>query len=184
MGHQDEEQGIGDLVEGAQRAVLEAILANVPIMVAVLRGEGLECVELQRAGHGERAAGRPFREVLADIATAELERTLRTVLHTGREWRDHGSGLAAVPLPDERGRPDRVVLLRWEPGERKADASTQRELLTAELAATRRLQELSLERDREDDPYALCEQIVDAAAAIARSDFASFQEYVGGASGG
>jgi len=49
--------------------------------------------------------------------------------------------------------------------------------LADELAATRRLQELSLQMAREVDIDALYSKLVDAAAAIMRADFASMQQY-------
>ncbi len=64
------------------------------------------------------------------------------------------------------------------------ELGAQREHLAAELAATRRLQEISLAVVRDDDPSALHRQIVDAAVEIARADFGSMQEYRQGDRGG
>ncbi len=49
--------------------------------------------------------------------------------------------------------------------------------LAAELAATRRLQELSLEMAHEADIEALYEKLIDSAVAIMRADFGSLQQF-------
>lgn len=49
--------------------------------------------------------------------------------------------------------------------------------LAEELAATRRLQELSVEMAHEVDVEALCDKLVDAALSIMRSDYASMQQF-------
>jgi PAS domain S-box-containing protein len=126
---------------------------------------------------------------IADIATAELEESLRGVIL--------GEGIGAVafiPLisggaligkfmayfraPHEFDGQDLNVALTIA---RQLSYATERQRADAtiadELAATRLLQELSVEIAHEVDLAGLYEKIMDAAVAITRSDFASMQEF-------
>jgi len=87
---------------------------------------------------------------------------------------------SSAPLRDEDGQIVGVVVVFQDITARKrADQAFResREQLAVELAGMQRLQDLSGQLIRENNIDALYEQVLDAAVAIMRSDFASIQMY-------
>ncbi len=86
--------------------------------------------------------------------------------------------LTISPLRDTQGNLCGASKIARDITERKRAEAALRESeerLAGELAATRRLQEISTQLIQEGDVGALCEQILDAAIAIMRSDMGSLQ---------
>ncbi len=79
---------------------------------------------------------------------------------------------------DDHGKPLTVTVVGYDITERQEAEEAFRESearLALELAAAQRLQEISTQLIQEEDAEALYDKILDAAAAIMRSDFASLQ---------
>ncbi|HYX63117.1 MAG TPA: ATP-binding protein [Burkholderiales bacterium] len=100
------------------------------------------------------------------------------VLYRNGVAEDVWMNLDYSPVPGEDGKPAGVLAIVVETTKRNLAEQGLRESeerLEAELADSRRLQEISAQLVQEEDARALYEKITDAAVAIMRADFASMQ---------
>ena len=126
---------------------LERIVDNAPVAIAIMRGQELEYVSVNAAyqaitGPDAQFVGRTYRDVFPQAADRGAEEGLREVMRSGRPWkvRDFQTEIPGrpgmtwwngecLPLPNEPGEIDAVLVLTWEVTERK-----QTELLLREQA--------------------------------------------------
>lgn len=117
----------------------------------------------------------PVTRVLREGGIVALANHTKLIARDGRQIPIDDS---AAPIWDAEGKIAGVVLVFRDVTERKEAEDALREnqqALSLELAATQRLQKISGELIREGDVSALYEQIIGAAVAIMRSEFASLQ---------
>ena len=121
----------------------------------------------------DREAARAAVQAAAAGASGRFIGLFRALDGSDKWW-----DVSITPILGAEGRPEKLLAVSRDVTERKAAEQALRAgeaRLEAELADSRRLQEVSAELLREADPQALYEKIVDAAQAIMRSEFASMQ---------
>ncbi|HET7035709.1 MAG TPA: ATP-binding protein, partial [Thermomicrobiaceae bacterium] len=176
-----------------ERERLNELFMQAPSIMAVLRGPEhvFELVNLgyQQAVGQRDAVGLPVREALPELEAQGFVELLDRVYATGEPFVG-----AEVPVMLDRlgdGTLEMAYLnFIYQPireggqvtgifahGVDVTEQVRARERLAADLAATQRLQETSTRLIREEDPQALYEQILDAAVAVMRADFASMQMF-------
>jgi PAS domain S-box-containing protein len=144
---------------------LGAGLAGIGLKPGQLVGTGLASF----VGEDDPAVA-AHRKALREGVSARYEGT-----YGGRPFESH-----IEPLRDGGGRIVGLVGVGLDLSERKRAEDALRaseECLAAELASARLLQEISTRMIGENSPETLYEQVLDAATAIMRSDFASLQMY-------
>lgn len=134
----------GSPVQGSE-SQLRHILHHAPVAVAVLRGRELEYVSANRAyrtvvGSDVPLIGRTHGEVFPEGEAADRRARMLEVLRTGRPWKVRDVRVEVpgrdgatwwdgecLPLPNERGEIDSVVVLAWEITDRKEAEDALRE---------------------------------------------------------
>jgi PAS domain S-box-containing protein len=183
---------------GYGKAQLEILFNAAPLGVYLVDADFRirEANPVARSAFGEipELIGRDFDEVVRLLwpkpDADEITRLLRHTLETGQPYvvperikqRLDGGGaeyyewrISRLPLPD--GRNGVVCYFRDVSAQvlARCAITESEERLAAELAASRRLQEISTRLMQEGNVEALYDQILDAAVAIMHSDMASMQ---------
>ncbi len=148
--HEKTEVGVAERRRAARtlresEAKLQRIVDHAPVAIAVMKGYELEYVSVNPAyqaimGPDVQFIGRTYRDVFPQAADRGAEERLRDVLRTGRPWkvRDFHTEIPGrtgmtwwdgeyLPLPNERGEIDSVLVLTWEITERKEAEEALRE---------------------------------------------------------
>ena len=141
-----------------QRDLVQRLVQGAPLAIAVLRGPDLEFAMVNAAyqamlGADVALVGRSFDDVFPEAAQRESAERLREVLCSGQPWRvgDFETEIAGrngrtwwegkcLPLPNDSGAVDSVLLLMWEiTGRKRAeqalrDADLRKDEFLATLA--------------------------------------------------
>lgn len=120
-----------------QRELFQRVVKNAPIAIAILKGRDLKYTMVNTAyqaivGSEVALLGRTYRDIFPAVADRGAEEQLRQVLRSGKPWkvRDFLTEIPGradltwwegewLPLPDDKGVADSVLVLTWEITERK-----------------------------------------------------------------
>ncbi|HUF76685.1 MAG TPA: PAS domain S-box protein [Longimicrobiales bacterium] len=132
-----------------EQGLLDRILENAPVAIAVLKGTNLEYTLVNPAyqaivGGETRLLGRTYGEVIPEVAEGGAEAALHRVIRTGRPWHIEEYEIdipgrtgptywegECVPLPNEHGEVDSVLLMVQEITDRKRDEAAARQAAAA-----------------------------------------------------